>query len=127
MIYILLNIVPIGVAAGLAMIIGLAWLRLSALKISIGGGFAAVLAIFWLAAILAGAIILAPPQGEAWTLALGSAFIIWIGFVAPVLVVTLAVLGEAWGRIASIACCWLIAMLAQAAAMQAMGLIAPPV
>jgi hypothetical protein len=48
----------------------------------------------WLACILAGALILAPPEAGAWAMALGSAFIIWIGFVLPTLIVSFKVIGR---------------------------------
>lgn len=92
---------------------------------SIGFVFLAALAEFWLAAILAGALILAPPGAGAWTMALGSAFIIWIGFVVPVLAVT----HRFHGLPARVACLdgahWLLVMAAQAATLQVIGLAKP--
>jgi hypothetical protein len=126
MIYIWLNILPISAATVLGLAIGALWLRASKLTATPATILAATLAIFWLAAILAGAVILAPPQADPWTMALGSAFIIWIGFVAPVLTVTLSVHGEGKAATTSAAAYWLVTMLAQAALLKGMGLVAPP-
>lgn len=80
---------------------------------------------FWLAAILAGALILAPPGAGAWTMSLGSAFIIWVGFVVPVLAVTHPFHGLP-ARVVVIDCAhWLVVMAAQAATLQVMGLAKP--
>ncbi|MEQ8772971.1 MAG: hypothetical protein RIC51_09080, partial [Erythrobacter sp.] len=89
MIYIILNLLPIAAATLVGLAIGLVWLRASDILLP---GWrtlaAAALAEFWLASILAGALILAPPQAGEWVMALGSAVVIWIGFVVPVLWVT---------------------------------------
>ncbi|MCG6119704.1 MAG: hypothetical protein MEP44_03565 [Blastomonas sp.] len=126
MIYIWLNIVPILAATLAGLGIGAVWARISGLRVTAGIALSAFVAEFWLTAILAGAVILAPDQAPPWTMALGSAFIIWIGFVLPALVVTLGV-GKAGARaIASAAGYWLVTMLVQAALLQAMGLVPPP-
>ncbi len=81
---------------------------------------------FWLCAILAGALILAPPKGDVWTMTLGSAFVIWIGFVVPVLVATYRYRGIAM-RTALVDCGhWLGVMLAQAVVLRSIGLVPPP-
>lgn len=126
MIYIWLNIVPILVATLAGLAIGYGWARMSGLRVSPGVALAALLAEFWLTAILAGAVILAPDQAPPWTMALGSAFIIWIGFVLPALVVTLGVSGAGVRSTASAAGYWLVTMLVQAALLQAIGLVPPP-
>ncbi|MFN3817856.1 hypothetical protein [Blastomonas sp.] len=126
MIYIWLNIVPILVATLAGLGIGYIWARLSGLRIGARVAVAAFVAEFWLTAILAGAVILAPDQASPWTMALGSAFIIWVGFVLPVLVVTLSVIGIRAGAIASAGGYWLVTMLVQAALLQTMGLVPPP-
>lgn len=128
MIYILINLAAIGAATLIGLLIGLAWLRASALalpgwKALIG----AALAEFWLVAILAGALILAPDEAGAWVMALGSAVVIWAGFVVPVLWVTFAALRLPAGRTISAALHWLVVMAAQACVMQAIGLAPPPV
>lgn len=125
MIYIVQNLLPILLAT-------LAGLGFGAFFYHIFGGGAswkllpvAFLAEFWLAAILAGALILAPSQAGAWTMALGSAFVIWIGFVLPSLWVTHRLHGLSV-RIATIdAAHWLGTMLVQAAVLQVIGLGAP--
>ena len=81
---------------------------------------------FWLAAILAGALILAPDKAGPWTMALGTAFIIWIGFVAPSFIVYLLMARLKWWAILGIVLHWLVVMLVQTVAMKAIGLQAPP-
>ena len=90
MIYILHNIFPIFAAMLVGLVIGLAWLRMSGRAMP-SVGAVAIIAVceFWLAAILAGALILAPPQAGAWQMALGSAVIIWVGFILPAFAATL--------------------------------------
>ena len=77
------------------------------------------------AAILAGALILAPIDAQRSTIALGSAFIIWVGFVLPTLVATLRSRGVGWLAALADAGAWLAAMLLQAAVLQLVGLIRP--
>lgn len=85
----------------------------------------ALLAEFWLASILAGALILAPPGAGAWVMAVGSAVVIWVGFVVPVLVVTQRY-RDAPARTVALDCgYWLGVMLVQAVVLKALGL-APP-
>lgn len=86
---------------------------------------AASVATLWLAAILAGALILAPVEAGRWTIALGSAFIIWVGFVLPSVAVTLMSRRVAWQGIMADAGAWLAAMLIQATLMQLIGLVKP--
>ncbi len=86
----------------------------------------AFVAEFWFAAILAGALILAPPKAGAWVMAVGTAFVIWIGFVAPALVVTLRARGASAAGIARDAGHWLAVMVAEAVVLHAVGLTAPP-
>ncbi|MCX9146644.1 hypothetical protein [Erythrobacter sp. WG] len=127
MIYILLNIVPIAAATVLGLAIGAGWLaalRLPRPALRTLAGF--TLAEFWLAAILAGALILAPREAGAWVMAVGSAVVIWIGFVVPVLWVTLKASGTGARRIGAAMLHWLAVMVAQAIAMQAIGLVPPP-
>ena len=127
MIYIILNIVPIAAATLLGLGIGGAWLAATRLPRPGAGVLAGTaLAEFWLAAILAGALILAPREAGAWVMALGSAVVIWIGFVVPVLWVTLGAYGLGKGRIIAGMAYWLVVMVGQAALMQAIGLVPPP-
>ncbi|MBS3961076.1 MAG: hypothetical protein KGZ61_04475 [Sandarakinorhabdus sp.] len=84
------------------------------------------IAEFWLAAILAGALILAPQQGYPWVMAIGTAVIIWIGLIVPVLLVTQR-FRNLPGPMAAADCLhWLVVLVAQAAVMQSLGLVAPP-
>ena len=127
MIYILINLVPIAAAMLLGLAIGIIWLRASGILLpgwkTLAG---AALAEFWLAAILAGALILAPPEAGEWVMAAGSAVVIWIGFVVPVLWVTFVAYGLGVRRTLSVALHWLVVMLGQAVLMQAIGLAPPP-
>lgn len=89
-------------------------------------GIIAFLAEFWLASILAGALILAPVQANAWTIALGTAVVIWTGFVLPVLVVSYA--ARRLRTLDLILDCihWLVVMVVQAAVLNFIGLVHPP-
>lgn len=127
MIYILLNLVPIAAATALGLVIGVVWLRASDILLpgwkTLAG---AALAEFWLASILAGALILAPPEAGEWVMALGSAVVIWIGFVVPVLWVTFMAYELGARRTLSSALHWLVVMVTQAFCMQWIGLSPPP-
>ena len=126
MIYIILNFWPIAAATLAGLGVGLVWLRASDILLpgwkTLAG---AALAEFWLASILAGALILAPPQAGEWVMALGSAVVIWIGFVVPVLWVTFMAYEMGAGRTISAALHWLVVMALQASVMQWIGLAAP--
>lgn len=128
--YIGSNILPILAATIAGLLIGAAYLAL--LKRDLWrrrGSFAlltvAFLAEFWLASILAGALILAPVQAGAWTISIGTAVIIWIGFVLPVLIVSYIV--HALRPADLIADCvhWLVVMTGQAVVLNAIGLLRP--
>ena len=122
MIYIVDNAVPILLAtlAGLAIGLGLyPGLR------SVGGSLAVFVAEFWFAAILAGALILAPPKANPWVMAIGTAVVIWIGFVVPALVVTLRARHVPAREMARDAGHWLAVMVVEAAVLHAVGLTAP--
>jgi hypothetical protein len=122
MLYIVTNILPIAAAT----IIGLLVLWLGFRGHVRGASVAvAAVALFWLAAILAGALILAPVEAGAWTIALGTAFIIWIGFVLPALSVAIPARGASLGRALTDAGWWLAIMLGQAATLHGVGLIKP--
>jgi len=127
MIYIVLNLIPIAAATALGLVIGVIWLRASDILLpgwkTLAG---AALAEFWLASILAGALILAPPEAGEWIMALGSAVVIWIGFVLPALWVTFTAYEMGTRRTLSAALHWLVVMVAQASCMQWIGLTPPP-
>lgn len=129
MIYIVLNLVPILAATMLGLILGYVHHRFA------GGGartpspgliVTAALGEFWLASILAGALILAPPKADPWIMAVGSAVVIWAGFVLPLLAITLGYRGVPVRLIARDCGHWLILMVAQAVLMKSMGLVPPP-
>ena len=127
--YIALNFAPILLATLASLALGAGYAFASQAGAGARRGWA-LLAValpsqLWLACILAGALILAPPQAGAWTMALGSAFIIWIGFVLPAVATTGAFRGERAGAIAGDAAYWLLAMLAQAVVLHLVGLHKP--
>ena len=80
---------------------------------------------FWIACILAGALILAPPEAGPWTMALGSAVIIWVGFVAPTILVNQRYAMRPFAQTVIDAGHWLGVFLVQVIVMQAWGLAAP--
>ena len=126
MIYIVENVLTILLATFAGLAIGLVWLRVSGILLPGKRTIVfAAIAEFWLAAILAGALILSPPQAGPWVMALGSAFVIWIGFVLPAISVSYVVAGKNTQAAISASVHWLAVMLAQAAIMQAIGLTAP--
>lgn len=116
--------------AGLAFSMGYCFLADRAERIPSAAGSAkrlplvalAFVAEFWIAAILAGALILTPPEADRWTMALGSALVIWIGFVVPVVLVTHRY--RALSTRAALIDCgrWLVIMIVRAAVLQAIGL-----
>lgn len=127
MTYILANAGPIAAATLAGLLVGMVYLRLAgAGRPSVGLVVVAVLAESWLASILAGALILAPAgAAPPWIMALASAVVVWIGFVLPTLVVTQGVARVPPGRNLLDAGHWLAVMLAQAAVLQASGLVRP--
>ena len=82
----------------------------------------AVVAEFWLASILAGALILAPQQADPWIMALGSAVVIWIGFIVPVLLVTHLSRGLSFASACLDSGHWIAVMLVQAVVLHLIGL-----
>lgn len=130
MIYILLNALPILAATLAGMIWGAICLQASrrAAPRHRAPGF--LIAVFvaeaWFAAILAGALILAPAKAGEWTMAIGTALVIWIGFVVPVLVVTLGARGVAARAVALDCGHWLGLMVLQAVVLKSVGLVPPP-
>jgi len=120
--YILSNIFPIGAATIAGLIILFLGFRCRLKGATIA---AATLALFWLAAVLAGALILAPVDAGPWTVALGSAFIIWIGFPLPALSIALNLRGHPWSTSLADATWWLAIMLTQAAVLHSIGLTKP--
>ncbi len=79
----------------------------------------------WLTAILAGALILAPPKAGAWVMAIGSAVVIWIGFVVPAIIVSLRGRGSTAGAVTAECGYWLVVMVVAAVVLHSAGLVAP--
>ena len=86
----------------------------------------AFLAELWIASIMAGALILAPPEAGAWTMAFGTAFILWVGFVLPVMLVNHRYERRPLLLTAINSGHWLGVFLVQVSVLQAMGLQPPP-
>ncbi len=127
MIYIILNLAPILLATLASMLVGAVYLRLARLSLR-GPGLLVTTAIAqgWFAAILAGALILAPAKAGDWTMALGSSVVIWIGFVAPVNIVTLRARRHGWSTTVMDSLYWLVVMVVQAVVLKSWGLVPPP-
>lgn len=127
MIYIVLNFVQIAVATLAGLAVGYLWHRLLGHgRLTPGTAVLAAVAGFWLAAILAGALILAPDEAPPWVMAIGTGVVIWIGFVVPALTLTLRYRAQSWGLVAADLGHWLLVMVVQAAVLQAQGLTPPP-
>ena len=136
MIYIVDNAVAILAATLVALLVGAGYRRLvggdasgrgTARRLpALGSTIATVLALAWFVAILAGALILAPAKAAPWTMAIGTAVVIWAGFVAPATVVTLLARSVGTAGIARDAGWWLVVMVAAAGVLHAIGLTAPP-
>lgn len=128
MIYILLNVVPILAATLAGLIFGIAYSAFARRgRFSPAVAITAFIAEFWLAAILAGALILAPPKGSIWTMTLGSAFVIWIGFVVPVIMTSYRFRTLPNRAALADSLHWLGVMLIQATVLRLIGLMPPPV
>ena len=130
MIYILLNIRAIALATAGGLLVGALYKLIggdsTGMFISAPLIVTAVLAEFWLTSILAGALILAPPRAGPWTMAIGSAVVIWIGFVLPALLVTALSRGVSFGAGLADGGQWLAAMVAEAVILHVAGLVKPP-
>jgi hypothetical protein len=140
--YIAINIVPILAATIIAFVFGAAWYRLlsgpwmkaaglTKEKIAASGRpgaayIVAFLAEFWIAAVLAGALILAPPEAAPWTMAIGTALILWSSFVMPTMIVSHRYQKQPWRLTLLDGGHWLGVFLLQAAVLQGLGLEAPP-
>lgn len=130
MIYILLNAVAIVTATLAGMAFGAAYFgvtRGTEPRPTLSPGIVVTIFVaeFWLCAILAGALILAPPKAGVWTMSLGSAFVIWTGFVVPGVIASYRYRAIAM-RIALLDCGhWLGVMLIQAVVLRLIGLTPP--
>lgn len=132
MIYIVLNAVAILVATLASLAFGAVYYGVASRGRPRAAGLAGTLATafvaeFWLCSILAGALILAPPKGGIWTMTIGSAFVIWIGFVAPVIVATYRFRNLGARTALADSAHWLGAMLLMALVLRLVGLVPPSV
>ena len=129
MIYIYLNLGPILLATALGLTIGAAYRAVFGpnTRLSLGDIVVVATGEFWLAAILAGALILAPDKASPWVMAVGSAVVIWAGFVLPGIVVTQRYRAVRWLLVLGDCGYWLVTMIVQAVAMKLIGLIPPPI
>lgn len=132
--YILLNAVPILAATGAGLLLSFAYHAI--IGANLGGMVGrpspplllatTFLMQLWLCCILAGALILAPTDQGAgpWTMALGSAVVIWIGFVAPVIATLYCYRGVGRDLAFLDGLAWLLVMLTQAAVLRGIGVAA---
>lgn len=132
MIYIVLNGGAIAAATLAGLALGLLWQAAADRRLIGARGWAgslalAALAEAWLCAILAGALILAPPKGDVWTMTIGSAVVIWLGFVVPSLAASYRFRALPWRSALVDGAYWLVVMLAQAVVLRLIGLVPPPV
>ena len=123
MIYIWLNATAILAATLAGLAFAALWFRRRASTDALVTGF---VASGWLTAILAGALILAPPKGGIWVMTLGSAVVIWAGFVLPAVAASYRWRGLTWSRVFADTGCWLGMMVTQAVVLRLIGLVAPP-
>ncbi|MEM1409255.1 MAG: DUF1761 domain-containing protein [Pseudomonadota bacterium] len=85
------------------------------------------LAEFWMACILAGALILAPAEAGAWTMAIGTAIILWLGFIAPTMLVNNRYEMRSLSLFFINAGHWLGVLIVQAVVLQAIGVNPPTI
>jgi len=117
--YIWLNAVPI-VLAGLA-----GWLPLALLWRRAAVRLAPPVALVWIAAIFAGALIIAPVPADPWVVAIVTAVILWGGFIFPALLATSPARGVSWRDTLLDAGGWLLALMLQAVVLRMFTLVAP--
>ncbi len=134
MIYIVQNFVPIAAATFAGLAFAALWYGLlgrtgapTVKHYTPGLIVSDIVAEFWFAAILAGALILAPAKADPWIMAVGTAVVIWIGFIVPALVVTLRHRGEDGRTLLLDLGHWLGVMVVQAVVLHLIGLTPPPV
>lgn len=123
MIYILQNAISILAATLAGLIVGS--LLYPVARRRPGWLVTAFVAEAWFASILAGALILAPAKADPWVMAIGTAVVIWVGFVMPALVVTLRARGTSIGGVVRDAGHWLAVIVVEAVVLHAVGLTAP--
>ncbi len=130
--YIIVNVVAILLATCAGLVVGVGYRMFAGQQVNRLEGYGrrpvslaitAFVAEFWLCSILAGALILAPQQADPWVMALGSAVVIWIGFIVPVLMVTHLFRGLSLATALLDSGHWIAVLLAQAAVLHLVGLI----
>ncbi len=131
--YIIVNVVAILLATCAGLVVGVGYRMFAGQQVNRLEGhgsrrpvslvITAFVAEFWLCSILAGALILAPQQADPWVMALGSAVVIWIGFIVPVLMVTHLFHGLSLASALLDSGHWIAVLLAQAAVLHLVGLI----
>jgi hypothetical protein len=128
MIYIWLNAIPILLATAAGLAVALLFYRLTRVAIRPTPALllTALLSHGWLAAILAGALILAPPQAPPIVMAMLTPVVIWAGFSLPLLALTAQVRGGGLRQGLSDSLQWVLVMLVQAIVLTAIGLVPPP-
>jgi hypothetical protein len=128
MIYIWLNLGAILLATAASLGVGALWLRLAGPwpRMTAGIAVTAFLCVWWLAAILAGALILAPEEAPRWAMVVGSPIVIWAGFVLPAVVLVHRLRGLGWRPALGDTALWLIMMVTQAVVLELAGLVPPP-
>jgi hypothetical protein len=139
--YIWLNILPIGAATFGSFVFGVGWYMMFTVPWMKAAGLTgeksqrakrpwlpfliAVIAEFWIAAVMAGALILAPPEAGAWTMAFGTALILWSSFVMPTMIVNHRYRMLPWRLTFIDGGHWLGVFLLQVVVMQGFGLTPP--
>ncbi|MCS6987166.1 MAG: DUF1761 domain-containing protein [Sphingomonadaceae bacterium] len=128
MIYILLNLPQILAATGAGLAAGVLFLRFVARRRvkSLRWWATAALAEAWLAAILAGALILAPAEAPRTVMALLTPVVIWAGFVLPAILVAHTTRGLALRTAGVDALHVLVVAVIQAVVLHTWGLEPPP-
>jgi len=124
-IYIVQNALPIALATLSGLLVGALYHRLAGAD-GHPPVVTALLAEGWLCAILAGALILAPAKADPWVMAVGTAVVIWAGFVAPVVAVTLRYRRVPVSGVVRVCLHWLAVMAVQAVVLKVVGLTPPP-
>lgn len=124
MIYIVQNILPILAATLAGLLFGIGLYRVFAKDHPLPL-VTALIAEFWIAAILAGAIILAPEEAGRWTMAFGTAIVIWSGFVLPALLTSYRQRSIGAGGSVLDAAHWLGVMMIHVGVIEAIGVSAP--
>ncbi|MEO1042999.1 MAG: DUF1761 domain-containing protein [Pseudomonadota bacterium] len=145
MIYIVINILPILVATAASFVfgaifygvLGRPWMAAAGIteddikgpsgKPSPWPFVISFFAELWIACIVAGALILAPEEAGAWTMAFGTAFILWVGFVFPVMLVNHRYEGRPFLLTAINSGHWLGVLMVQVSLLQAIGLQPPAI